>query len=127
MRSLLFQGSEFTYSRHISRQDILDFAKISNDRGKHHVNPDDKLLAHGLLLASLPTKLGGDLNFIAQSMEFQFVKAVYEDETVSCTGKIERLIEQPKRFKAFLSFTCRNEKGEIVMNGNSRGIIWKTA
>lgn len=118
-------GSEYRYSRRISREDILHFAEISQDRGNHHVNPESRLMAHGLLIATLPTKLGGDLNFIASAFEFAFVKAVYEGETITCIAKMDSLLEQAKRYKATLSFQCINERGDLVMEGTTKGMIWK--
>jgi hypothetical protein len=36
--------------------------------------PDEhgRLMAHGLLTATLPTKIAGDMNFIARQMTFEF-------------------------------------------------------
>jgi len=113
------------YRRLISRDDILEFARISGDHGIHHTDQSQKLLAHGLLIATLPTKLGGDLNFIAREISFEFLKGVYEGETITCIGKIEKLMEQDTRFKAELLFSCSNENGEIVLKGKTKGMIWK--
>ncbi len=44
------------------------------------------LMAHGLLTATLPTKLGGDLNYIARTMEFEFLRPVYAGEELRCVG-----------------------------------------
>lgn len=118
-------GQEYNYSRQITREDILKFADISNDRGQHHVNLESKLLAHGLLIAALPTKLGGDINFIARTMEFHFIKAVYEGETITCTARVEKLLEQGKRYKVEIAFLCINESDEVVMEGTTKGMIWK--
>ncbi|MDH5717897.1 MAG: hypothetical protein OEZ22_09695 [Spirochaetia bacterium] len=120
----LEKGDKVNFTRHISRQNILDFAQISEDHGDHHVT-GEKLLAHGLLVATLPTKLGGDLNFIASNMYFEFVKGVYENETVTCVGHIDKIIEQSRRYKVWFSFNCYNEKKETVLKGTSSGMIWK--
>jgi len=117
-------GDTIDYSRHISREDIIEFARISKDYGVHHVN-GERLLAHGLLVATLPTKLGGDLNFIATEMVFEFKKGVYENENITCTGHIDKVIEQKKRFKVWFSFVCRNDFNEEVLKGRSHGFIWK--
>ena len=34
-------------------------------------------MAHGLFTATLPTKIGGDLNFIARELTFQFHRPVF--------------------------------------------------
>ena len=117
-------NDELSFTRHITREDILSFAETSQDHGIHHVE-GEKLLAHGLLVATLPTKLGGDLNFIASQMVFDFIKPVYENDIVTCTGKIEKIIEQSKRYKVWFSFVCHNENREEVLKGTSHGMIWK--
>jgi len=117
-------GDTINYSRHILREDIIEFAKISNDYGVHHVK-GDRLLAHGLLVATLPTKLGGDLNFIATEMIFEFKKGVYENDYITCTGRIDKVIEQQKRSKVWFSFVCINDFNETVLKGRSHGFIWK--
>ncbi|MDH4261914.1 MAG: dehydratase [Spirochaetia bacterium] len=125
MSNNLYKGYETQYTRLITREDIIKFAEISHDRGQHHVDLKKKLLAHGLLVATLPTKLGGDLNFIASAIEFNFIKGVYEGETITCLAKVENLLEQEKRFKTKFSFYCVNESGEMVMEGTTKGMIWK--
>ena len=118
------QGDTFSFSRKFTREDILDFAGISHDHGSHHVS-GKRLIAHGLLVATLPTKLGGDLNFIGSEMHFNFLKPVYEGETVTCTGKAEKITSQSKRIKCLFSFVCHNEKNECVLTGTSSGMIRK--
>lgn len=118
-------GDEHSFSRMISREDILEFARVSHDHGAHHME-GEKLLAHGLLVATLPTKLGGDLNYIAAEMRFEFVKAVYENEIITCKAKVEKVIEQSRRFKCRFSFVCYNENNQPVLIGHTNGMIWKT-
>lgn len=118
-------GTTFQYTRTFLREEILRFAEFSGDRGIHHIREDGKIIAHGLFVATLPTKLGGDLNFLAKSMTFQFLEPVYEGDTVVCTGRVEKAIEQKLRIKYLLSFTCVNQDGKTVMTGNSSGHIWK--
>ena len=124
MQVTLSQGNEFHYTRKITRTDIIEFSRISGDQGIHH-REGEKLLAHGLLVATLPTKLGGDINYIASDMHFKFLMPVYEEETITCTARIEKIIEQKSRLKGWFSFECRNEQNEIVLKGSSFGMIWK--
>ena len=67
-------GDQKTWQRTFSEDDITLFNKMSGDQGVHHVTPDAKgrLMVHGLLTATIPTKIGGDMNFIAREMKFQF-------------------------------------------------------
>lgn len=80
-------------------------------------------MAHGLLVASLPTKLGGDLNFIARSMKFEFLGPVYAGDELTCRGLVDSVIAQSSRFKVGFSFTVTNQKGAVVMKGASFGMI----
>ena len=79
-------GDKIRWSRTFSEDDIRMFARLSGDQGIHHLVPDDKgrLMAHGLLTATLPTKIGGDINFIAREMTFQFHRPVFAGDTIEC-------------------------------------------
>ena len=48
---------------------------------------------HGLLTATLPTKIGGDINFIAREMIFKFHRPVFSGDTVRCEVTILELTE----------------------------------
>ena len=41
-------------------------------------------MVHGLLTATLPTKIGGDLNLIANEMIFRFHRPVFAGDTIRC-------------------------------------------
>lgn len=58
-------GDVISWQRTFTEEDINLFARLSGDEGEHHLVPDEKgrLMAHGLLTATLPTKIGGDINF----------------------------------------------------------------
>src|SRR4026207_2251987 len=79
-------GDTLSWSRTFTEEEIRLFAKLSGDEGQHHLVPDDqgRLMAHGLLTATLPTKIGGDLNFIAREITFQFLKPVFAGDTIEC-------------------------------------------
>ena len=118
-------GLRLEWSRTIIEEDVRKFSEISGDRGVHHVQPDamGRLLVQGLLTATLPTKLGGDLNFIARTMSFEFLKPVYAGETLHCVGVVESAIAKSNRWKVRLSFSVTNQEGEIVLTGGCDGMI----
>ena len=120
-------GASFTFKRTITDDEIARFAAVSGDRGSHHLVRDEKgrLLAHGLLTATLPTKLGGDLNFMARTMHFEFVRAVYGGDELACTGTVESVIAQSTRLKVKFLFEIVNQRGEVVLKGDSAGQILK--
>ncbi|MBI5595311.1 MAG: hypothetical protein HY928_04395 [Elusimicrobia bacterium] len=123
----LSAGMQLRYTRHISAHDIADFTKSSHDANIYHVEPDPsgRLIAHGLLVASLATKLGGDLHFLARTMTFDFIKPAYSGDTLTCLATVDSLIEQSERFKCRFSFTVTNQAGETVMVGHTAGMIRK--
>jgi 3-hydroxybutyryl-CoA dehydratase len=83
-------------------------------------------MVQGLLTATLPTKIGGDLNFIAREMTFQFHRPVCVGDTVQCDVTITALepAEQTTRMSA--QWVCRNQDGREVMTGQAHGVIRNT-
>jgi acyl-CoA thioesterase FadM len=81
-------------------------------------------MAHGLLTATLPTKLGGDLNFIARTMEFEFLRPVYAGDALVCAGLVDDVVAERKRLRVTFSFSVNNSKGKTVMKGVSSGVIY---
>ena len=79
-------GDTVSWERTFSADDIRLFNKVSGDEGVHHVAPDEqgRLMVHGLLTTTVPTKMGGDMNFIAREMKFQFHRPVFAGDTVRC-------------------------------------------
>jgi len=61
-------GDVRSWQRTFTEEDIRLFSRVSGDEGIHHMEYDERgrLMAHGLLTATLPTKIGGDMNFIAR-------------------------------------------------------------
>ena len=121
----LCPGSKSRWTRVITASDIARFAELSGDRGSHHLEEDasGRLLAHGLLTATLPTKLGGDLNFIARTMTFNFLKPVYAGDELVCEGVVESAAVQSARFKLRISFEVRNQDGVLVLSGTTSGQV----
>lgn len=118
-------GAAFEWSRAITAEDIRRFAELSGDAGRHHVEPDEsgRLVAHGLMTASLPTKLGGDLNFMAREMHFEFLRQVFSGDELLCRGVIDSVVTRPSHHKVKFIFTITNQSGETVLKGTSAGII----
>jgi acyl dehydratase len=120
-------GDIVSWQRTFSEDDVRLFNKISGDEGVHHVTPDEqgRLMVHGLLTATLPTKVGGDMNFIAREMKFQFHRPVFAGDTVSCEVTIVALEPANKYTSVRSEFVCRNQNGKEVMSGYALGIVRK--
>jgi 3-hydroxybutyryl-CoA dehydratase len=120
-------GDIVSWQRTFSEDDVRLFNTISGDEGVHHVTPDEqgRLMIHGLLTATLPTKIGGDMNFIAREMKFQFHRPVFAGDTVSCEVIIVALEPADKYTDVRSDFVCRNQNGKEVMSGYALGIVRK--
>ena len=80
-------------------------------------------MVHGLLTATIPTKIGGDMNFIAREMKFQFHRPVFAGDTVTCEATIVELEKGEQFINMRTEFLCRNQTGKEVMTGHAVGII----
>lgn len=118
-------GDRRTYTRTFTVDDVRAFADVSGDRGRHHVEPDadGRLWVHGLLTATIPTKLGGDLNYLARTMTFEFVRPVFTGDMVTCESVCTSAEEQPGRILCSFSISCRNQDGKEVLRASSTGVI----
>ncbi|HEX8335650.1 MAG TPA: MaoC family dehydratase N-terminal domain-containing protein, partial [Pyrinomonadaceae bacterium] len=106
-------------------EDVRRFAEHSGDEGEHHLRPDEqgRLMVHGLLTATLPTKIGGEINFIARQLTFRFRRPVYSGDTVRCEVTIEELTDAGPYTRLKSSWVCRNQHGKEVMTGEAEGVI----
>jgi len=120
-------GDTYTHERTFTLEDVRTFGEISGDRQSIHTDPDEegRLIVQGLLTATVPTKIGGDLAFLAREMTFDFRRPVYTGETISCTWETEAVTERDDRFEASGTAVLENEAGETVLVGQFDGVIWK--
>lgn len=118
-------GDIIRWQRTFTEADIRLFAQLSGDEGEHHLVPDEqgRLMAHGLLTATLPTKIGGDINLIASEMTFAFHRPVFAGDTITCEVTLTELEPQEKYFKLNSTWVCRNQNQKEVMTGGGRGVI----
>lgn len=122
----LAAGQTLTWTREVTDDDIAEFGELTGDLGRHHLQRDAKgrLMAHGLLTASMPTKLGGDLHYMARTMHFEFLRPAYGGDTLTCVGKVLSVLRKPTRIKVEFAFEVRNQEGELLMTGTSSGNIF---
>lgn len=118
-------GDVVAWERTFTEEDVRLFARFSGDEGEHHLQPDEagRLMVHGLLTATMPTKVGGDINFIARRLTFNFLRPVFSGDTVRCEVKIEELEEKGQYTHLKSSWVCRNQHGKEVMTGDAEGVI----
>jgi 3-hydroxybutyryl-CoA dehydratase len=119
-------GKIITFERTFTQEDVELFTKISGDEGIHHITPDEqgRLVIQGLLTATLPTKVGGDLNVLARTMDFEFLRPVFTGDTIICHVKIEQYEKQDRDRTAITAgFICENQHGKEVLKGSFSGVI----
>jgi acyl dehydratase len=118
-------GDVVAWERTFTEEDVRGFAEFSGDEGAHHLRPDEagRLMVHGLLTATLPTKIGGDIDFIARQLTFRFLRPVFSGDTVRCEVRIEELTDAGQYTHLKSSWVCRNQHGKEVMTGEAEGVI----
>lgn len=119
-------GDIITFERTFTTEDVELFTKVSGDEGSHHVTPDEqgRLVIQGLLTATLPTKVGGDNNVLARTMNFEFLRPVFTGDTIICEVTIEKFEKQDNnRISILASFQCKNQNEKQVMRGSFAGVI----
>ena len=119
-------GDIITFERTFTIEDVEWFSKISGDEGNHHTTPDEqgRLVIQGLLTATLPTKIDGDNNVLARTMNFEFLRPVFTGNKIICNVTIEKYEKQDNnRISIVASFQCANQNEKQVLNGNFTGVI----
>ena len=118
-------GDTTSWERTFTVDEVLQFGILTGDQGIHHVEPDEhgRLLVQGLLTATLPTKLGGDMNFIARQMVFEFQRPVFTGDTIRCEITITQYERVDEHINMAALWECRNQHGKPVLTGHAHGII----
>jgi len=120
------QSAEFTKT--ISDEDVMLFAKVSGDFNPVHVDEVaaansrfGSRIAHGLLTAGLiSAAIAGKLpgpGSVYLSQTLRFTAPVRIGETVTATVQVIEIVAAKRRVK--LSTVCRNQKGETVVDGEA--------
>src|SRR5699024_970067 len=126
IRLSLKVGEIIRFERTFTKEDVELFTKVTSDEGEHHTTPDEqgRLVIQGLLTATLPTKIGGDNNVLARTMNFEFLRPVYTGDTILCEVTIEKYEKQKKnRMSILATFICTNQDEKEVLRGNFSGVI----
>lgn len=120
-------GDSFTVDRSFTKSDVERFIDISGDKNSHHVVPDEngRLVVHGLLTATLPTIIGGQLNLVAKEITLDFIEPVYTGDQIKCNVIVAELEERAYGVKVRAEFICTNHYSSPVLKGHVFGIIRK--
>lgn len=136
-------GTTLRHERTFTVEEVETFADLSGDRGEHHEVPDEdgRLLVHGLLTATMPTKIGGDLDVLARTMEFDFHRPVYTDQRIVCEVTLETVDRAGDdgtddtgdtddtddgaggRAEIEADIVCHRDGDEVVLTGGFEGVV----
>jgi 3-hydroxybutyryl-CoA dehydratase len=124
-------GDGFTFERHISVDDVKQFAQVVGDLNPIHIDAEfaersffNKRIVHGAFLAGLISKIlgmdfpGQGTVYIAQSSRFK--RPVYVDTTVQVEVKVTEMIIAKRRL--ILETNVLNENGEVCLSGSAT--VW---
>ena len=120
------EGTVVRHERTFTREEVRQFADLSGDRGTHHEEPDEegRLLVHGLLTATLPTKIGGDLDVLAREMTFEFRRPVHTGDRVVCEVTVADVEHGDDRADVGARFACHNGDDDLVLSGTFDGVVF---
>lgn len=124
-------GMTLTFSRAFTQADTEAMAELIGDHNPFHFAGPfvehtrfKRPIAHGMLIGGMICHFGGDIfpgpGYLAESMQFKFLKPVYFGETITATGTVTAVDRERQR----VTFTmdCANEAGEKVFEGEVVGI-----
>jgi 3-hydroxybutyryl-CoA dehydratase len=120
-------GQKFTYDRVFTVEDVEIFTRVTGDAGRHHVTPDadGRVMVQGLLTATLPTKFGGDINYLAREMRFEFVRPVFTGDTIITEVVCTESVDEDRVVRLAFDVVCKNQHGKEVLKGSTNGVIRK--
>jgi 3-hydroxybutyryl-CoA dehydratase len=128
------QSAEFTKT--VSSEDVERFAEITGDFNPVHLDEAvaeksffggrvaHGMLTAGLISATLAGKLPGP-GTVYLSQTLRFTAPVRIGDTVTTRVEVTELIPAKRRVK--LSTVCRNQKNEVVVNGEAMVLLPESA
>ena len=124
MRSLSV-GQVLSWEKTFTLEDVEAFIRLSADERVHPLQPDadGRRLVHCLLLAMLPTTIGGSMNLVARDMSFTFLCPVFTGDRIRCDVEIAETEPTEGQLRLAFAVVCRNQHGEEVMTGTCSGVL----
>jgi len=127
------EGDVFSFERKISKQDVMDFARLSGDFNPLHVDEDfgkkspfRNNIAHGMLVGSLFSALIGmhcpGENGVYMSQTLNFKKPIYHDDTVVVRGTI---INKNDAINMITLKTEILKNGKVLFDGEAKVKVLK--
>lgn len=118
-------GDVFKYERRFTEEEVFEFANITGDKGRHHIEYDEngRLMVHGLLTASIGTKVGEELHYIARELVSEFIRPVFTGDTITCELTLTNIEQMEGYKKVSIESVYRNQDEKTVLVGTSYGVI----
>lgn len=121
-------GDTYSFSKKVSNEDVISFAEVSGDKNPLHL--DDEFakntmfkgrIAHGMIGAGIISAAIGmgmpGLGTTYLSQDLKFKKAVRIDDTLTVDLEVTEIKEKEKFDIATLTTVCKNQDGEVVIEG----------
>ncbi|GAC1574945.1 MAG: MaoC family dehydratase [Candidatus Elarobacter sp.] len=121
-------GDCATFSKTITDADIVLFGAVSGDQYPLHMDEEyakstrfGRRVAHGMLSASLLSTVNGLMLqrpggiYVEQTIRFRL--PVFVGDTLTATAELVELIPERRRLRCHT--TIRNQRGEVVIDGES--------
>jgi 3-hydroxybutyryl-CoA dehydratase len=125
-------GLTASWTRTITEADVLRYAEMTGDHNPVHVDaaaaargPYGGRIVHGMLTAGLISAAmangvpGPGAVYLSQSLQFR--RPVRLGETV--TAEVEVLEVKPRTRRVRLATRCRNEAGDLVLDGEAMVLL----
>lgn len=121
-------GDKAHYSKYLSEEDVLLFAKVSGDINPVHLDETfakntqfGGRIAHGiwsasLISAAIATELPGP-GSIYLGQNLQFKRPVFINDTLTVELEIKEKVE--KRQRIIINCKVSNQKGQVVLTGEA--------
>ena len=121
-------GDKASFAKTLTEADIYQFTGIIGNFNPTHVNiefaektPDGARTVPQMLVASLVSKILGTQypgnGTVHAAQDLQFLKPVFINDTIEAILEVTRI--DGKRNRVWLDLTCTNQKGDVVLVGES--------
>ena len=128
----LFVGQSAEWAKTVTEADVVLFAGVTGDFNPAHVNEPEAQrsrfqgrIAHGMLgagfiSAAIAMRLPGPGSiYLGQTL--RFTKPVRVGDTVTARVEVAELLPAKRRVR--LTTTCRNQRGEVVIDGEATVMV----
>jgi len=126
-------GDRVSFSKTVTEQDVVDFARVTGDDQPLHLDPDfgkrtrfGKRIAHGMLSAgyvsaALGTRLapGWVVVYLQQQLRFRLPVAI--GDTITANVEVKE-VDAEKRILT-LQTDCVNQDGAVVVQGEAKVLL----